>query len=199
MILTDETINKNYLIWIECLKKYDCLSDSLLEDIGEAIKNASWALNEQNGAGRGTMLNIVIKNLCTIATHINDGAFGVNSKGTDKHPLLKVDPKTLMRVLLLQHISKAEIFVPTTEQWKKNKGNLYDFNNDLKTTLKLGERSIFLCMKHGITLSEDEYEAMRIVDKDEDKTNAFLNPLCEIVKIANQLTAIEVYRKSISE
>lgn len=194
MNLSEEIINKNYVTWTECLKNYDCLSDEMLEDIGEDIKNASWSLDVKNGAGRGSMLRVVLKNLCTIAAHINDGAFGDNGKGGDKHQLLKVDRKSLMKVLLLQHISKAIIFTPTTEQWKKNKGMLYDFNNELSTTMKLGERSIFICMKYGIKLTEEEYEAMRIVDKDEEKSYGFLNPLCEIVKIANQLTAIEVFR-----
>ena len=88
------------------------------------------------------------------------------------------------------------MFVPVTEQWKINKGILYDFNNELPSSLKLGERSIYLCMKYGIKLSEEEYEAMRILDKDEDKTNSFMNPLCEIVKIANQLAAIELCQKN---
>ena len=53
-------------------------------------------------------------------------------------------------------------------------------------------------MKYGIELNEEEYEAMRIIDKDEDKTNSFTQPLCAIVKIANQLTAIEKYREYIN-
>ena len=196
MNLNEETINRNYGTWIECLKNYECLSDSMISDIGEDIKNASWALDSKNGAGKGSMLNVVLKHLCTIAVHINNCAFGENSKGVDKHPLLKVDKKSLMKVLLLQHISKAMIFMPTTEQWKKNKGMVYDFNNELTTSMKLGERSIFLCMKYGINLTEEEYEAMRIIDKDEDKSYGFINPLCEIVKIANQLTAIETYQNN---
>ena len=51
-------------------------------------------------------------------------------------------------------------------------------------------------MKYGITLTEEEYEAMKICDKDEEKNNSFITPLAELVKIANQLTAIEVYRKN---
>ena len=194
-MLNEETINKDYILWCEYLKKYNCDSDALQNDLGEKIKNASWSLNLQSGGGKGTMLHTVLTSLCPIAAHINNDAFGLNSKQKDKHPLLKVDNNSLMKVLLLQHISKADMFVPSTEQWKINKGMLYDFNPNLETVLKLGARSVYLCMKYNISLTEDEYEAMLILDKEEDKTNSFTNPLCEIVKISNQLTAIEIFGK----
>ena len=49
-------------------------------------------------------------------------------------------------------------------------------------------------MKYGIELSEEEYEAMRIIDKDDDKTNPYLSPLCQLVKTVNQIAAIELYQ-----
>ena len=197
MSITEEKLNKNYLLWIEYLKKYECYSEELINDYGDKIKNGSFAMNENSGSAyQGSLLDVVLTTLCVIATHINDGAFGMNDKNKLKHQFLHVDKKSLMRVLLLQHISKADLFVPVNEQWKISKGYFYDFNNNLETSLKLGERSIFMCMRYGISLNEEEYEAMRILDKDEDKTNSFMTPLAEIVKIANQLTAIECYRKN---
>lgn len=197
MGITEEKRNKNYLLWIEYLKKYNCYSSRLIEDYGELIKNSSFAMNETSGgAYQGSLLDVILYTLCPIASHINDCAFGMNEKQKMKHHLLHVEKESLMKVLLLQHISKADIFVPTSEQWKKNKGMYYDFNNNLATALKLGERSIFMCMKYDIELTEEEYDAMKILDKDDDKTNSFISPLSEIVKIANQCTAIELYRKN---
>ena len=112
-----------------------------------------------------------------------------------KHPFLSVNMDMLMRVLLLQHISKAELYIPQTENWKKNKGFLYDFNGEIESQLKLGERSAFLCMKHGIKLSELEFEAMTIIDKDEKSFNSHQTPLVILVKMINQLVAIELQRK----
>jgi hypothetical protein len=66
----------------------------------------------------------------------------------------------------------------------------------MQTSLKLGERSIFMCQKYGIKLTEEEFDAMKICDKEEDKNNSFTTPLAELVKIANQLTAIEIYQKN---
>ena len=67
----------------------------------------------------------------------------------------------------------------------------------MATTLKCGERSIFMCQKYGIKLSEEEYEAIIIIYKDDEnkKADTYVNPLCQIVKIANQLTAIECHRQ----
>ena len=196
MYITEEKINKNYLLWTEYLKKYDCYSEELINDYGDLVRNGSFAMSDNTGAAyQGSLLNVVLNNLCVIATHINENGFGVNNNGKEKHPFLYVDKKSLMKVLLLQHISKAEMFVPVTEQWKINKGFYYDFNNNLNTSLKLGERSIFLCMKYGIKLTEEEYDAMKVCDKDEEKNNSYVTPLAELVKIANQLTAIETYQK----
>ena len=196
MNITEEKINRNYLLWIEYLKKYNCYSEELINDYGDSIKVASFAMNETNGgAYQGSLLDIVLSNLCVIASHINENAFGVNDKGKIKHPFLQVDKNSLMKVLLLQHIAKAEMFVPSSEQWKINKGMFYEFNPNTQTALKLGERSIFLCQKYGIKLTEEEYDAMKVCDKEEEKNNSFVTPLAELVKIANQLTAIEIYQK----
>lgn len=198
-MITEEKINSNYILWIERLKKYNCYSDEMINEIGNKIKLASFSLCTTTGSAYcGSMINTVLNHLCTIAYHINEDAFGFNTKQKDKHPFLKVNSDSLMRVLLLQHISKAELFVPQSEQWKINKGYPFEFNGELLSSLKTGERSIFLCQKYGVKLKEEEYEAMRIIDKEEDfKNNSYANPLSTIVRIANQFVAIETYRKSI--
>lgn len=197
MTITEEKINRNYLLWIEYLKKYGCYSEKLIEDYGNLIKNGSFAMtNSTGGAYQGSLLDVVLTTLCVVGNHINEGAFGVNPKQKVRHPSLYVSQKSLMKVLLLQHISKADLFIPTHEQWKINKGIYYEFNQNLETSLKLGERSVFICMKYGITLTEEEYDAMKVLDKDEDKTNSYITPLAEIVKVSNQFTAIELYRKA---
>ena len=185
-MITEEKINLNYVRWIDGLKKYDCYSEKMIEEIGENIKNASFALQESSGcAYQGAMINVVLNNLCKLAMRINESF--------DKNPQLKVNTSMLMRVLLLQHIAKAEMFVFQPNQWKAKNGYIYDFNPDLSTCLKCGERTLYLCMKYGIELTEEEYEAIRIIDK-EDQTNPYISPLCQLVKTVNQLVAIELHR-----
>ena len=196
MGLTEEKINKNYLLWIEQLKKYGCYSEKLIEEYGEKIKLASFAMNEvSGGAYQGSLLDIVLYELCVIANHINENAFGMNDKGRLKHEDIYVSKESMLKVLLLQHISKCELFVPTSEQWKINKGMFYEFNPSLTASLKMGERSLYICSKCGIQFTEEEWEAMKILDKEKDETFAFTTPLSQIVKTANQFTTITIFKK----
>lgn len=196
MELTEEKRNLNFVLWTKKLKDYNCYSESLINELGEKLKNASFNMNEANGGCYdGSLIEVILNNLCTLGYHINELAFGLNDKGKRNHPFLNVNTEMIMRVLLLQHISKAEYFITQTENWKKNKGYLFDFNGELETQLKMGERSAFLCMKHGIQLSEIEFEAMTIVDKDDKCFNSHQNQLVVLVKTINQLVAVELQRK----
>ena len=109
-MITEEKINRNYLIWIDSLKKYDCYSDKLIELYGESIKSASFAMNESAGCAYvGSLLDTVLFKLCTIATHINENAFG--GEENKLHQSLNVKKESLMKVLLLQHISPKKILL----------------------------------------------------------------------------------------
>ena len=199
-MISQEKIDLNYIRWLDRLKKYNCYSEKLIVELGEKIKDASFSLQENSGSAyQGAMLDVVLNKLCTLAYHINDGAYGLNEKNKLKHPLLQVNIDMLMRVLLLQHIAKSEIFILQEQQWKAKNGYLYDFNPNLSTVLKCGERSIYICMKYGIELTEEEYEAIRIIDKEDDKTNPYLTPLCQMVKMVNQLAAIESRQEFLSK
>ena len=195
-MLTQEKINLNYITFCKKLEKYHCYSEQMMNELGEAIKNCTFSLNEDTGSAyNGSMIDVVLNHLCSVAYNINETVFGINGKFSS----MKVNPDMLMRVLLLQHIAKAEMFVPTEEQWKINRGQLYDFNKDTKATLKLGERSLYLCQKYNIEVSEEEYEAIRIIDKlDDEKIISFMNPLCTLVKMANQLVAVEMRQRYIN-
>lgn len=195
-MITEEKINSNFMLWMECLRKYNCFSDRMIDEIGQKIKVASFAMDDKCGISyKGSLINTVLTKLCTIATHINQ-CFGTNEKGKRQHPLLNVNQESLMRVLLLQHISKCEIFSPTDDQWKIKRGIYYDFNNERTTQLKLGELSAYMCLRYGIELTEEEYEAMKIIDKTDEKITPFITPLSYIVKISNDLTNIEAFKEN---
>lgn len=197
MKLSVDKLNLNYITFCKKLEKYNCFSKEMMDDLGERIKNCSYTMNNDTGSCyQGSLIDIVLNHLCATAYSINENVFSIGGKLQD----LKVNNDMLMRVLLLQHISKCEMFVPTVEQWKIKKGIYYDFNSELKSSLKLGERSLYICQKYGIQFTEEEYEAIRVIDKtDEERINNFMSPLCMIVKIANQVVSIEMRQKYLKE
>ena len=120
---------------------------------------------------------------------------------TVSHPNLCVNQYMLMRVLLLMNIAKAEIFEPTTEDWKVRRGIMYEFV-EMKTKMKLGQRSLYLCQKYGIKLSEEEFDAFSTIDISDETGERFLSPLYAVVKTAKMLTLIELrqeYLRSIEK
>lgn len=199
-MITEEKINANFLKWINCLEKYNCYSQAMINDIGDKIKNAPFTLHENmGGAYQGAMIDIILNHLCKIAIHINENAFKGIDETKVQHNNLFVNKNMLMRVLLLQHISKAEMFTQQTQQWKAKNGQFYEFSDELNTKLKTGERSLFMCQKYGIELSEEEYEAMCIIDKNEENGDIYSNSLTMLVKYVNKLTAIDIRNKQIKK
>ena len=187
MNITNEKIEKNYSLFLELLKKYDAYSEDFIAKYGEKIKLASFACDDKIGYSFvGSLLETVIHKMCVIGCHVNDLALS-------NHATLQVEKKSLMKVLLLQHVSKAEMFIKTAEEWKMKKGINYDFNPNLKTSLKLGERSIMMCTQNGITFTDEEYEAMLALDKRDEVFNPYVSTLCEVVKITNNLSTLEIY------
>jgi hypothetical protein len=64
--------------------------------------------------------------------------------------------------------------------------------------MKTGERTLFLCQKYGIKLTEPEYDAIKIIDKSEDeKSLYYITPLSAIVRSANMHTNVELRNKFI--
>lgn len=192
-MLTEEKIKLNYITFCKKLKKYSAYSEDMMNEIGDKIMRASYGMSEDSGAAYpGSMIDIVLNHICTMAFSINENVFKLDGRFC----LMKVNSDMLMRVLLLQHIAKAEMYVACEETWKQKKGLIYDYNSDNKNSLKLGEYSLYLCQKYGIKLSSDEYEAIRIIDRsEEDKSLFYMTPLCAIVRYTNSLVNIELKQK----
>ena len=189
--MDEQRLNANFLMFLQKMEKYDCYSQEMVDDIGDKIKIAPYSLNaDGGGAYDGALVEIVLNRLCRMGYDLNEKAFGGEKA---RHPKLQANLRMLMRVLLIQHIAKAEMFIPQTDEWKRKKGWLYDFDESLKSNLKLGERSLYLAQKYGIRLTDEEYEAVRIIDREWDEKHIIMSsPLSAITRIANVLTTIEL-------
>lgn len=194
-MLSKEKLNTNFLSFIKRLEKYGCYSKEMIDEMGDAIKSCAFSMNDDSGAAyEGSMIDVVLNRLCKLAYDINEFGFGGEDK--IKHPILKVNFEMLMRVLLLQHIGKAQMFVEEKEVWRKNKGFRYKFNENLVSNLKLGERSLYICQKYGIPLTEEEYEAIRVIDKTDDtKGDIYSSPLAIITKMVNIMVSMELKKE----
>lgn len=192
-MLSEERLNQNYLMFINRMEKYGCKSDRLLDELGQKIKYATYGRSEEDGGCYpGALIDVTLNRLCKIGYQLNESVLGSNGGSAPQHPFLYASTKSLMRVLLLLNLSKAEMFEPETEQWKLKKGMLYRFNDNLGATFKSGVRTLFLCQKYGIMLTEEEYEAILFCDGEDDVPDKFRSPLCLIARTALSLTASEL-------
>ncbi len=110
-----------------------------------------------------------------------------------------IDDASLVKVCLLHQIAKAEMFVENDDSWGLKRDFLYKFA-ETPGVLKVGERSLCLCMNSGVKFSPIEFEAMRVLDKDGEELKSqkhIINILSLILIQANELAyAIEKERKS---
>lgn len=176
-------INKNYDVWIKLLKKYNCYSDALIEKYGDLIKKSSFSLNTDSGlCYEGSLLDVSLNKLPTNSLEIAKTILKINGVDEIDNNL----KESIAKVCILQHISKCLIFTEQTNEWNRKRGYLYEFRRDLNTSLKVGERSIYMCMECGIKLSEDEFEAIRIIDKREDDDSLIYSSLLSnIIQTSN--------------
>lgn len=182
----EQKMKKNFEIYVNYLKKYNVYSEEMMNEMGEKIMKSSFNMNECNGGCYdGALVDVVLNRLCKTAFYMNE-----TLKQTC--PIMAVNTDSLIKVLLLQHIAKSDYYVETTEQWKKNKGIRYSFNESIQTQMKCGSRSLYLCNKYNIHLTEEEFEAMTVIDNSEKDFNSYYTPLATLVKSVNQMTLVEL-------
>lgn len=179
--LSLEQREHNLQLLVEKLQKF--VSNDVLE-ITESLKinlrDAPFAMNaDTNMAYDGGLIDIVLRNLTPLALKVNE--------------LLKekaqADKDSLIKVCLCHHLAKATMFEKNTNQWEiEKRGNLYKFTPS-SDSLKLGMRSLMLAQSLGITFTNEEAEAMTILDREPDDEQARFhsNPISYIVKITNEL------------
>ena len=109
----------------------------------------------------------------------------------------KVDQTSLLKVCLLHGIGKAKLYKPCTSEWhRKNQGKMYEFNDDL-VSMRVGERSAYYILSHGIELTEEEYSAIIFFDKVDDRMSDYHNSMVgELLKMGSILAIKNAQRKN---
>lgn len=179
-MLTTTQLEKNQAKFKETNLKYNIFTKELEDFLGENfyISPASSSLN-MVGCYPGGLLHHVIK-ACKYSIKLNE--------------ILPDDLKqpvaTIIRVAFLCQIGKVFMFKLNDRTIQH--GKMYDFNDDI-VRLHVGERSAYYALKYGVQLTEEEYQGIINIDKENDDKMAryFSTPLTQIIKNGFELAIME--------
>lgn len=200
-MLSEAKINELYVQFITKLEGLGINTEELVKFLGEEnIKNAPAGLEASSGlAFPGALLLLITRSL-SYAEKLWDMTSSVKTVDTITGPVEKlvneygVEKESLVKVILLHQLGKVMIFQPNDDEWQINKrGILYKWT-DNETTIMCGERSQYICQRCGIQLTESEFEAMKINDKNNEDRFSMLHihPLSMFVKMADDMTYMKI-------
>lgn len=178
MSLEKEKIVANTKKYFETATKLGFMNDELTTFLGQSFISApASSMVDYHNSFEGGLIDHLL-NVAKYAVLIN------NSLPKEE----QVEQNSLVKVCLLHQIGKANLYTPCTSEWhRKNQGKMYDFNEDL-TSMRVGERSVYYALSHGITLTEQEYVAILNFDKTDDKMSEYHNSMVgELLKMGSVL------------
>ena len=160
-------------------------ADQLIKSVGgeEVLVNASFGMSEDsNTAFDGALIKFSLE-IAEYAKKLNE------ILPEDK----RVPNSAIYKVALLQHIAKAVMYTKNDNEWEVEKRGIYYKFNELGASLRCGERSLLLTMTSGVKFTDDEYEAMRVVDKINEGDNAvrwYGTILSMLIRQANEIITL---------
>lgn len=154
--------------------------NAMKEKYGDLLSIGSYSTTSDKGlAYEGSLVETILKKLTVFAVKINE-----------IYPQeVMVDKKSLVKICLLQHISKCVRLVESTDEWRKNKlGEIYTYTSGMPA-IGVGLHSLIMASECGIEFTPFESEAMTIIDRDDDDAQAKYHSslLTNIVKQANEM------------
>jgi|688.fasta_scaffold259961_1 hypothetical protein len=178
-----ELVLKNQEKFIKTSETYKIFTKDLLNFLGEDLFTAPASnLKSMYNAFPGGLVDHLLK--------VSKYAIKINETLPDS---LKVEKESILKVCFLHQIGKTFLYTPCLSEWhRNNQGKLYEYNEDL-VSMRISERSAYYCLKFGINLSEEEYQAIINYDKtDDDKQSKWYGSvLSTILRHANELSIIE--------
>lgn len=179
--IADEKKSQNLELFKKKLGEVGIDSSILFEKYGENLKQGTYSISDSETSlcGDGTLLNTVMRTLTPIAIKLN-GILPENKQ---------VDIKSIIKVCLLHQISKSSMYTPNSNTWEVENRKIYYKYSNYQYALKMGMRSIAMCMECNIPLTENELEAISNLDREEtSQTKFYSSPLAIILKQACDLT-----------
>ena len=158
--------------------------DKLIEFYGNALANASYATKTDSGlAYKGSLIETVLTKLAVFAFKLNE-LYPEN---------IRVNKESLVKVCLLQHISKCHRLTPSTDMWRVSKlGEAFTYSEG-QPAIGTGLHSLVMATSAGVSFTPIEAEAMVIIDRKDDDVQAKYHSslLSTIVKHANEMVYIQ--------
>jgi hypothetical protein len=181
-MLTIAQLENNRKVFKETNQKYNIFTKELEEFLGDGFYTspASSSLN-MIGCYPGGLLHHIIK-ACKYTVKLNDIL-----PDNLKQPVVSI-----VKVVFLCQIGKVFMFRSNENEFSVKSGKMYDFNDDI-VRLHIGERSAYYALKYGVNLTEDEYQAILNIDKENDDKMAryFSTILSQIIKNGFELAIME--------
>jgi len=181
-MLTIPQLEHNKAKFIETNQKYNIMTKELEEFLGDDFYTspASTTLT-MVGCYPGGLLHHTIK-ACKYAIKINEIL----------PEAIRQPAPSIVKAVFLSQIGKVFMFCPATEEWKLKQGKMYDFCDDV-VRLRVGERSAYYATKYGVKLTEEEYQAILNLDKDDEDKMAkyFSSSLTSIIKWGFEMAIME--------
>ena len=179
-----DLIVSNYAKYKKRLVAYigEDITGSIIDRLGgeDTIMNATFASKTDTGLAYEGAFCKTILNLTAYAVSINE--LLPESRRADKNSIVKV--------CLLSQIAKVIMYEDNKNEWEKEKRGIpYGFV-DLEGALRTGERSALIAMSCGVQFTEDEYEAMLIMDKEglnDNYTKYFSSVLSMVIRQSNEI------------
>lgn len=180
-----------FQVWGENIKESGLMTNqfrSWISNNSKLIETAPFSRDTNTGRAFESSLLTTMNEMLWIASKLNS-IFYKNL----------LDDNSIKKIALLQHLSKVLMFEPNDNAFEKKKGYKWKFTG-LPNALRTGERSLLLCLQFGIPFTNDEYEAMTIIDKDKSDSYIIMHAstLASLILQTNDIinTKVNIYKSN---
>lgn len=182
--LDDLKKEKNLILFFKRLESIGIDTRLLSEKYSAKLKDCPMGTTvSTNLAYDGALLDKILRHFTPKALQILD-TIDENIRPTKEQ---------VMKISFLHKIGLCNMLIKNTNEWEvTNRGIKYVYAPS-KVALKTGMRSILICQECNIPLTEEEIEAMIVLERNEDDTQAkfYSSPLAVIIKMTNDIVNLE--------
>lgn len=180
-MLQKEKITANAAKYFKTGETYSFMTDELMQFLGtDFIAAPASTMTSLHNAFEGGLIDHLLRTTAY--------AVKLNKLLPEE---MQVDQASIIRVGCLFQIGKAHAYTECTSDWhRKNQGKMYEFADLI--SMRVGERSIMIATQNGVSLTDEEYQAIYNFDKEDDAQSKWHSePLSVILKQANELAIME--------